>query len=74
MTRTKPDETTAVIDESQQPATPSHQGSAGGEMAREVGQRDEAKTADGTDPLPTSVDKRDQPDGGDLPSPRQSRR
>jgi hypothetical protein len=74
MPETKPDETTAVIDESQQPATPSHQGSAGGDMAREIGQRDEAKTAEGGDPLPTSVDKRDKPADGDLPTPRQTRR
>jgi hypothetical protein len=74
MTQQRPDETTAVIDETQQPATPSHQGSAGGDMAREIGQRDEAKTAEGGDPLPTSVDKRDKPDDGDLPTRLQTRK
>lgn len=49
------------------------QGSAGGNMARKVGQRDEAKTATGGDPLPTSVDGRDKPDGGDLPTRLQTR-
>lgn len=49
------------------------QGSAGGNMARQVGQRDEAKTATGGDPLPTSVDGRDKPEGGDLPTRLQTR-
>jgi hypothetical protein len=57
-----------------EPPTPSHQGSAGGDMAREVGQRDEAKTASGGDPLPTSVDGRDKPDDGDLPTRLQTRK
>lgn len=48
--------------------TPSQQGSAGGNMARTVGQRDELKTSEGGDPLPTSVDGRDKPDDGDFPT------
>ena len=52
---------------------PSQSGSAGGTMARQVGQRDEAKTAAGGDPLPTSVDGRDKPEDGDLPTRLQTR-
>ena len=50
------------------------QSDSGGNLAREVAARDELKSAGGGDPLPTSVDKRDQPEDGDLPSPRQTRR
>lgn len=56
------------------PPTPSAQGSAGGAMARTVGQRDELKTAEGGDPLPTSVDARDKPEGGDRPTLPQEHR
>ena len=42
-------------------------------MARQVGQRDETKTAAGGDPLPTSVDGRDKPEDGDLPTRLQTR-
>ena len=73
MTQTRRDDDSALIEDAEGLPTPSHQGSSGGAMAREVGLRDEAKTARGGDPLPTSVDKRDQPDDGDLPSPRQTR-
>ena len=49
------------------------QGSAGGNMARTVGIRDELKTATGGDPTDTSVDARDKPAGGDLPTRLQTR-
>ena len=74
MTKQRRDDDSAVIDQAGELPTPSHQGSGGGTMAREVGERDELKTATGGDPLPTSVDKRDQPDDGDLPTPRETRR
>lgn len=48
--------------------TPSQQGSGGGNVARKVGQRDEYKVAEGGDPLPTTVDGRDKPEGGDRPN------
>jgi hypothetical protein len=64
----------AAIDDADDLPTPSAQGSAGGDMAREVGQRDELKTAAGGDPLPTSVDARDKPDDGDLPTRLQTRK
>ena len=54
-----------LIEDAEQQFHPSHQGTSGGTMARKVGQRDEAKTATGEDPLPTSVDARDKPEGND---------
>ena len=74
MPQPRRDDDPASIDDAEGVPTPSHQGSAGGDMAREVGVRDEAKSARGGDPLPTSVDKRDQPDDGDLPTPPQTRK
>ena len=50
------------------------QGSSGGNLQREVGERDELKAAGGGDPLPTSVDGRDKPDDGDLPTRLQTRK
>ena len=67
------DERTAVIDESQDTKSARQGSGGGGEMAQEIGQRDELKTATGADPLPTSVDKRDKPEDGDLPTPRETR-
>ncbi|MFA7441230.1 MAG: hypothetical protein WCZ66_09700 [Sphingomonadaceae bacterium] len=62
-----------LIEDAETLHTPSQQGSGGGNMARKVGQRDEYKTAEGGDPLPTTVDGRDRPEGGDRPSlPRRS--
>ena len=72
-TRTR-DERTAVIDESQDTKSTRQGSGGGGEMAQEIGQRDELKTATGADPLPTSVDKRDKPEDGDLPTPRETKR
>ena len=48
--------------------TPSHSGTSGGSMQREIGARDEEATATGADPQPTSVHKSDKPDGGDAPN------
>lgn len=49
-----------------EPAAPGQSGAAGGETARDVGSRDEEKTAMGGDPQPTRVTKGDkiQPDTG----------
>ena len=76
MTPNRRDDDSALIDEAQATSGGGGQGSAsGGNLAREVGARDEAKTAGGGgDPLPTSVDKRDQPDDGDLPTSPQTRK
>ena len=62
-----------AIEAAEAEPTPSQSGSAGGTMARQVGQRDETKTAAGGDPLPTSVDGRDKPEDGDLPTRLQTR-
>lgn len=51
-----------------EPPTPSHGGSSGGEMAREIGALDEEKAATGADPQPTSVRKGMHPKGGDEPN------
>ena len=48
--------------------TPSHGGSSGGDMQREIGALDEKQTATGTDPQPTSVHKGQKPDDGDQPT------
>ncbi|WP_022683888.1 hypothetical protein [Sphingobium bisphenolivorans] len=47
-----------------EPPAPSHSGSGGGGTARDVGSRDEEKTAMGGDPEPTRATKQDkvQPD------------
>lgn len=57
-----------LIDELTQEATPSHAGTAGGAMQRDLADRDELKTATGADPLPTSVHKGDKPNHGDEPT------
>ena len=76
MNTTKPDERTAVIDESQDAGSGGGgQGSSsGGNLAREVGQRDELKNLEDEDPQPTGVDKRDKPEDGDLPTRLQTRK
>jgi hypothetical protein len=43
-------------------------------MARKVGQRDELKTGESGDALPTSVDGRDKADDGDFPTTLQTRK
>ena len=53
--------------------TPSQSGASGGDLAREIGQRDEDKSAiggaaEGRDPQVTAVRKSDKPDGGDEPN------
>ncbi|MCW6533597.1 hypothetical protein [Sphingomonas lycopersici] len=40
--------------------TPTQSGSAGGEVARDVGSRDEERSAKGTDPEMTRVQKKDK--------------
>ena len=50
------------------PPTPSHSGSSGGGMQREIGALDEEATATGADPQPTSVHKSMKPRSGDEPN------
>lgn len=48
--------------------TPSHGGSSGGDLQREIGSLDEESTATGADPQPTSVQKGQKPRDGDEPN------
>jgi len=48
--------------------TPGQSGASGGDLAREIGQRDELQSADGEDPTITRVHKRDKPGDGDEPT------
>lgn len=62
-----------LIDQADEFDTPSQSGSSGGDLAREIGQRDEARTAledagEGRDPTVTAVHKGDKPHGGDAPN------
>jgi len=57
-----------IIDEADDLPTPSQSGSSGGGMQREIGARDEERTATGADPQPTSVHKGQHPKGGDEPN------
>jgi hypothetical protein len=57
-----------LIDIPDDERTPSQGGTSGGRMEREIGARDEEKTATGADPQPTSVKKGSHPKGGDEPN------
>ncbi|MBW8754977.1 MAG: hypothetical protein JF595_12655 [Sphingomonadales bacterium] len=70
----KRDNDNALITEAEELPVPSQQGSSGGEMARQVGQRDEEKTATGADQQVTKVEKADKRDKGDMPTPPQTRK
>lgn len=48
--------------------TPSQGGSSGGELAREIGQRDEYASSSGKDPSITRVQKGDKAEQGDEPT------
>lgn len=53
-----------IIDRETELPTPSQGGSSGGDLAREIGQRDEDKTSTGESDQLTSVRKGDKPDDG----------
>ena len=57
-----------VIDELTEDPTPSQGGTSGGDLAREIGQRDEAQSAEGEDSSITRVQKGDKPRQGDAPN------
>jgi hypothetical protein len=61
--RDRPDDNQIIERETDLP-TPSQGGSSGGDLAREIGQRDEDKTATGESDLPTGVHKGDKPADG----------
>ena len=48
--------------------TPSQGNASGGDLAREIGQRDELQSADGEDPSITRVQKGNKPAEGDEPT------
>ena len=47
---------------------PGQSGASGGDLAREIGQRDVLQSADGEDPTITRVHKSDKPGDGDEPT------
>lgn len=51
-----------LIEAASKPATPSHQGSGGGDLSREVGTRAELNNADGEEPGVERVTGKDNPD------------
>jgi hypothetical protein len=57
-----------LIDQLTDLPTPSQSNASGGDLAREIGQRDELQSADGEDPSITRVHKSDKPNDGDEPT------
>jgi len=57
-----------LIDELTEENTPSQGGASGGDLAREIGQRDEFASAEGEDAHVTRVQKGDKPRQGDEPT------
>jgi hypothetical protein len=68
MTDRPRDDDTELIEESTELPTPSQGGSSGGDLAREIGQRDEFSSGKGEDPHVTRVHKGDKPKEGDEPT------
>ena len=58
-----------IIDRETGLPTPSQGGSSGGDLAREIGQRDEDKTATGESAQLTQVNKGDKPNDGNASGP-----
>ena len=57
-----------LIDELTELPTPGQGGTSGGDLAREIAQRDESQSAEGKDPSITRVQKGDKPRQGDAPN------
>lgn len=68
MTDRHRDNDNAIIDEQTELPTPGQSSAGGGDLAREIGQRDELQSAGGGDPSVTRVQKGDKPRQGDEPS------
>ena len=64
----RPRDDNELIDELTEDPTPSQGSASGGDLAREIGQRDEMASAEGEDPSITRVQKGDKPRQGDAPS------
>lgn len=68
MTDRARDNDNELIDELTEDKTPSQGSASGGDLAREIGQRDELQSADGDDPSITRVQKGDKARQGDEPT------
>ncbi len=68
MTNRPRDNDNEQIDQLTPDETPGQGGSSGGDLAREIGQRDELQSAEGEDPSITRVQKGDKPRQGDAPT------
>jgi hypothetical protein len=68
MTDRRQDNDNSLIDELTEDPTPSQGDASGGDLAREIGQRDELQSAEGEDPSITRVHKDDKPREGDEPT------
>lgn len=68
MTDRHRDNDNALIDEQTELPTPSQGSASGGDLSREIGQRDELQSAEGDDPSITRVQKGDKPRQGDEPT------
>lgn len=64
----RPRDDNELIDELTDDPTPSQGSASGGDLAREIGQRDEMASAEGEDPSITRVQKGDKPRQGDAPT------
>ena len=62
--RNRPADDSEIIDRETASPTPSQGGSSGGDLAREIGQRDEDKTATGESDQLTRIRKSDKPADG----------
>jgi hypothetical protein len=62
------DDDSELIDEITELPTPSQGSASGGDLAREIGQRDEFSSAAGKDPSIARVQKGDKPRQGDAPT------
>ena len=68
MTDRPRDNDNELIDELTELPTPSQGSASGGDLAREIGQRDELQSADGDDPTITRVRASDKSADGDMPT------
>lgn len=68
MTDRRQDNDNQLIDELTEDPTPGQGNASGGDLAREIGQRDELQSAKGEDPSITRVQKGDRPRQGDEPT------
>ena len=57
-----------LIDDLTEDPTPGQSNASGGDLAREIGQRDELRSAEGDDSSVTRVQKGDKPRQGDEPT------